>query len=177
MGPGNVVTPVVLSPSRVPSATEIAECGDRVDLAVVVALVHAGGPQSETALGNLTGILAKIAEHQAQQYSGYLIEILPDEPRKYLEDPMTAGTHSYPDAFTRLRARGREEGREEGVAEGEAKMLLRLLRGRGLAVSDEVRSRVMSCEDTAQLEAWFDRATKAAIVDEVFETSRTIDEP
>ena len=49
-------------------------------------------------------------------------------------------------------------------------MLLRLLTRRGLPVSDEVRARVMSCDDSAVLEEWFDRADQATSLDEVFDS-------
>ena len=177
MGPGNVVTPVVLSPSRLPAPGDIGECVDRVDLAVVAALMHSSGQHYRAALDNLTGLLSKIADDQAEQYAVNLIEILPDEPRKYLEDLMTTGTYSYQDAFSRIEARaeakgmakGMAKGVEQGVEKGEAQMLLRLLTNRGFTVSDEVRSRVTSCGDSAVLVRWFDRALTATTVDEVFE--------
>lgn len=46
--------------------------------------------------------------------------------------------------------------------------MLRLLERRGLTVSDEQRERVLSCRDLLTIEAWFDRAIVASIVDEVF---------
>jgi hypothetical protein len=55
----------------------------------------------------------------------------------------------------------------QGEAQGEARMLLRYL-GTRFEVSAVVRERVTSCGDTAQLEAWFDRAVSAATLDEVF---------
>ncbi|MFG1851755.1 hypothetical protein ACGFJT_07940 [Actinomadura geliboluensis] len=56
----------------------------------------------------------------------------------------------------------RAKGRAEGRAEGEAKALLLVLEGRGIAVPNEVRKRVMSCVDSDQLEGWLKRA---AVVD------------
>ncbi|MFE9105243.1 hypothetical protein [Actinomadura geliboluensis] len=52
--------------------------------------------------------------------------------------------------------------RAKGRAEGEAKALLLVLEGRGIAVPNEVRKRVMSCVDSDQLEGWLKRA---AVVD------------
>jgi hypothetical protein len=56
----------------------------------------------------------------------------------------------------------------EGEAKGEAQMVLRVLSARGLPVPDEIRERVLSCTDTAQLEAWGDRAATADTLDDVF---------
>jgi hypothetical protein len=65
-------------------------------------------------------------------------------------------------------ARGRAEGEARGRAEGEGAMLLRILAARGFAVPDDIRRRVESCIDTAQLEAWGERAVTATSLDEIF---------
>ena len=66
------------------------------------------------------------------------------------------------------RAEGLAEGEAQGRAEGEAAMLLRVLAARGFAVPDDVRQRVQSCTDLAQLEAWGDRAVTARSLKEIF---------
>jgi hypothetical protein len=65
------------------------------------------------------------------------------------------------------RAKGMAEGKAEGKAEGEARILLRYLRTR-FTVPATLNDQVMACADTAQLEAWFDRAVKATTLEEVF---------
>ncbi len=47
-------------------------------------------------------------------------------------------------------------------------MLLRILAARGFAVPGDVRERVLSCGDTAQLEAWGDLAAAAQSLEEIF---------
>ena len=61
-----------------------------------------------------------------------------------------------------------EQGLAKGRAQGEAQMLLRIMTARGIAVPEHVRLRVTECTDTAQLEAWFDRAITATTMDEIF---------
>lgn len=56
----------------------------------------------------------------------------------------------------------------EGRAEGEARILLKLLDGRGIALSGAQRERIESCSDAAMIEGWFDRAVVATTADEVF---------
>jgi hypothetical protein len=57
----------------------------------------------------------------------------------------------------------------EGLqAEGEAKSVLKVLEGRGIPVSEEVRERVMSCHDPAVLDVWLLRAIQAQSADEIF---------
>jgi hypothetical protein len=67
-----------------------------------------------------------------------------------------------------LLDQGRAEGEARGRAEGEAAMLLRILAARGFGVPDDVRHRVQSCTDLAQLEAWGDRAVTARSLEEIF---------
>jgi hypothetical protein len=77
------------------------------------------------------------------------------------------------------RARAAQEGRQEGwekghaaghaagEAEGEARALFAVLRGRGIAVPDEARDRILAEKDLARLERWLERAGTSATVAEV----------
>jgi hypothetical protein len=51
-----------------------------------------------------------------------------------------------------------EEARAEGRAEGEANALLTVLRGRGIAVSDAARERILAERDPVRIERWIERA-------------------
>ena len=59
---------------------------------------------------------------------------------------------------------------DQSRAAGEAAMLLRVLAARGFTVPDDIRQRVQSCTDLAQLEAWGDRAVTAGSLEELFTT-------
>ncbi|MFI6320266.1 hypothetical protein ACIBG8_22220 [Nonomuraea sp. NPDC050556] len=65
-------------------------------------------------------------------------------------------------------AEGLAEGKAAGLAEGEAKTLFAVLEARQIAVSDEIRDRITTCTDEAQLIEWVVRASKATTADEVF---------
>jgi hypothetical protein len=95
--------------------------------------------------------------------------VIPEPAKEALEDLMkTVIKDPFIDAFVAEGlAKGRAEGRDEGRAEGEAQMLLKYL-GSRFTVPARIRDRVTACTDTDQLEAWFDRAIKAATLDEVF---------
>ncbi len=67
-----------------------------------------------------------------------------------------------------IRAEGRAEGRVEGQAVERAEAVLRVLRVRGLAVSDEQRGRALACTDLEILARWLDRAEIAASAEDVF---------
>jgi hypothetical protein len=67
-----------------------------------------------------------------------------------------------------------DKGRTEGIGKGKAQMLLRMLQlileARGLPVSDEVRSRILSCSDATMLDLWAERALSATRAEDIFAT-------
>jgi hypothetical protein len=65
-------------------------------------------------------------------------------------------------------ALGRAEGAALGRAEGAALVLLRVLRRRGLAVSQEAEARILATTDLDRIEGWTDRAIGAGTLDDVF---------
>ena len=64
-------------------------------------------------------------------------------------------------------AKGKAEGKAEGEARGQAKALLVILKGRGLALTDEQRLHILACPDLAVLDRWLDRALLVTSVDEL----------
>lgn len=65
------------------------------------------------------------------------------------------------------RVEGRTERRVEGRTEGRALAILAVLSARGVAVSPEVRGRVLACTDAALLDVWIARAANATEAGEV----------
>jgi Uma2 family endonuclease len=63
----------------------------------------------------------------------------------------------------------REEGREAGRSEGIAQSILTLLAGRGLAIDDAARQRILACQDRAQLNAWLLAAARVEAAPQVFD--------
>lgn len=63
-----------------------------------------------------------------------------------------------------------------GEAGGSGVMVLRLLELRGVAVSEDDKSRVHDCNDLDLIDLWFDRAFTAATIDEVFLGRGTLEE-
>jgi predicted transposase YdaD len=68
----------------------------------------------------------------------------------------------------RGRAEGLKAGRKEGERTGEERSLLKLLRARFGALPEAALARVRAA-DSAQLEAWFDRALNATTLDDVLD--------
>lgn len=60
------------------------------------------------------------------------------------------------------------DGKAEGKAEGVAEMILSVLGARGIAASEEVRTRIEECDDLEQLMAWGRRAATAESIEDVF---------
>ena len=56
----------------------------------------------------------------------------------------------------------RQEGHKSGVADGKRDALLRLISRRGLALTEEERTRIVACTDEGTLEQWFDNALVAS---------------
>lgn len=56
-----------------------------------------------------------------------------------------------------------------GKAAGEAEALFTVLSARGFDVSDDVRSRITECTDSAQLSSWIRRALTIGKVEELFD--------
>jgi predicted transposase YdaD len=67
------------------------------------------------------------------------------------------------------RTEGRDEGRTEGRVEGEAQALLTVLRGRGIAVPDSERARILAEKDSARLLRWIEKALVTTSLMEVLE--------
>jgi hypothetical protein len=64
-------------------------------------------------------------------------------------------------------ARGEARGRRAGL-ESQHEALLGILAGRGWSIPEEVRARILGCEDLGQLTAWIVRAATSASLQEVF---------
>ncbi|MDS1271084.1 hypothetical protein RIF23_12330 [Lipingzhangella sp. LS1_29] len=171
LGPTFVLRPLVVGPNRVPALTDARQVAECPELGVLSVLAHGG---AQTAVDILCAGLDKIDSDRARRYTGYVLALLHESERAYMEALMAAGTFEYMSEFTESyvekgRAQGRTEGRTEGRAEGEARALIAVLEARGLEPSSEQRERIMSCRDLDQLELWIRRAATVDNVTELFD--------
>ncbi|MER8087003.1 hypothetical protein ABTZ57_18210 [Streptomyces sp. NPDC094048] len=67
-----------------------------------------------------------------------------------------------------FRSETSERLRSEGRAEGRAEDILRILSKRGIAVSEQVRERVVSCSDPDVPGEWLDRSLTAEVAEDLF---------
>jgi hypothetical protein len=64
--------------------------------------------------------------------------------------------------------RGREVGEAEGKTEEAARSVLLVLNARDFNVPDDIRNRVATCTDLAQLESWLTRAATIQALEDLF---------
>ncbi|WP_437982224.1 hypothetical protein [Sorangium sp. So ce117] len=92
------------------------------------------------------------------------------EPASDEEDEVSAEIRAWFEDYERnLRAEERKEGRDEGRAEEAARAVLIALRGRGIAVPDVTRERILAEKTPEILERWLERAVVAASLAEVLD--------
>ncbi|GAA2416023.1 hypothetical protein GCM10010404_87930 [Nonomuraea africana] len=161
--PSLIVCPLVLGPDNVPVITDLAEACQDVSLTILTALIHACDSEVGGILNVLAPALSTIDPDIAKDLAEFTEAGLQGTPAQALwRALMSAMTFPYQ---SELRSLGHEEGR----ADEAARMVLRVLERRGVAVSDQVRDRVLDCTDSAALERWFDRALEATTADEIFD--------
>jgi hypothetical protein len=87
--------------------------------------------------------------------------------RKAEEDIVTTAEMLEKKGEERGLKQGIKEGLHLGEAKGKAESVLTVLGARDVPVSDELRERILSCQDLAVLDRWIARATTAKSVAEV----------
>ena len=65
---------------------------------------------------------------------------------------------------------GEEKGREKGAVASKIEDLIKVIKARGLELTNAQRSLVTSCADLSQLATWLDQALDAKTTDEIFGT-------
>jgi hypothetical protein len=60
------------------------------------------------------------------------------------------------------KPRGKAEGKAVGRAEGKAEALVAFLAARGLALSEDLREKILGCKDPAMLDRWIAQAASAS---------------
>lgn len=161
------VVPVVLGPDAIPVVLDPATTTP--ELAVLSALAHVRDDGPLEVLDVLATALSHAPVEQAVEYTRLVLAQLPDLARQYLEALMAqylealmaTETFEYQSDFTRaLEARGEARGR--------ARILLRILSVRGIALSDQDRERIVGSSDLDQLETWAERALSATTSADLF---------
>jgi hypothetical protein len=165
--PGFSLRPIVIGPGNTPRPDGPGAHQAAAELAVLGVLTGALDLSDPQARQAALGALARTDPERRADYTRVIHGTASGATRQALEELMkTVFTkENFPDDFVDGLL---DQGRAEGEARGEAQMLLRILAGRGFTVPDHVRDRVVSCTDTAQLEAWGDLAGTATSLKQIF---------
>jgi len=176
IGPGNELRPIVLGPAEIPIVTDREVGLANPILAVLSALAHGNEPEhglpivrvALEALAGLdsadSGIYAHIlfkalAEpvSRALRNEAMLRDVIPEDK---LEGQFLL---KIVDGYRALHARERR-----ARALGEATMLLKIIDHNGLALTNEQRHTIETCEDRALIDRWADRAFDVKTAAELF---------
>jgi hypothetical protein len=168
-----IFRPVVAGPEVVPSLLDVEAALRSPELAVLAVRVHRERAEVASIAAAALTAVSTLDESRARFYSELVLEWLPGAARAILEATMDIKSEFISDwsreKIAQGRAEGEARGRAEGQAQGRAEALLRVLRGRGLALSEANAMRIRECSDIAQLDAWLDRALSVKSSDELFD--------
>lgn len=162
LGPGSVITPIVIGPSTVPIITDPAVARGSPELAMLSALTH---PDNNAILDALFASF-DIDNPVSPRYAELIYSALPDAGKHHLEQLMSTSTWEPQSPFARKHF---GDGKAEGKAEGRADDILVVLAARGVTVPDDARSRITNCADLDQLSAWLINAVTATTIADVFD--------
>jgi hypothetical protein len=163
--PGFELTPLVLGPGSGPLITSTEQAAQMPELTILCTLANVT-PHTRESMEIAHAALATIENENAKTgafYTGILLAVLAQSAKKLLEEYVITGTPDFKfenDPFLPYVA--------EGETRGEAKAVLKVLAARGVSVPDDVRERVLACEDPEQVDRWLARASTADTADELF---------
>ena len=148
----------------------------RRDRTTLLVRIMAAGPALPEAIADLAALPVDAHERAvAEEILVHLQHVIGKKPSRTPEEEefivSMQGTWKEAQELGREQGReqGRDQGRDEGRAEGEARALLTFLRGRGIAVPDIARERILAEKDPARLEIWIERASVAGSLAEVLD--------
>jgi hypothetical protein len=154
--PGFVLKPLVIGPDSVPGTDDASPW-------VTLLRGTIGAISLRTDTGRRTVLDAIIATDSSttihRKLTSLILAIAPEDARLELEALM-ATTEYKSDFLDRIEARAE--------AQGEKKLLLRILRARGIELTRDQRDRLDSTTDPDQIDTWGDRAATATSADDVF---------
>jgi hypothetical protein len=128
------------------------------DRSTLLVRIMAAGPMLPQAIADLAALPEDAHERTvAEQILVHLQRALGKKPSPTLEE----------EEFIVSMQGTWKEAREIGRAEGEARALLTVLRGRGIAVPDTARDRILAQKDPSLLERWLEKAIRATSLAEV----------
>ncbi|MFF3954455.1 hypothetical protein ACFYY1_14730 [Streptomyces sp. NPDC001890] len=158
--------PLVAGPHNMPVITDVAEARKDLALATLAAITHADNPDVGAILKTLSAALRDTPEAIADPIAELTAQGLGNRPAAQQWRNLVAVDTSFYKSF--MSEEIRDEGRAQGRAQGRAEGLLLVLEVRGIALTDETREKITSCDDPQLLRQWLNRAATAATIEDVF---------
>ncbi|MEU4234629.1 hypothetical protein AB0F17_61020 [Nonomuraea sp. NPDC026600] len=174
---GYCLRPLVLGPDGVPVIIDPKEAAAHPDLAAMSVMIHG---HNRKVLEAFTAALTYMTDEHAPEYYEYAYSMSAPDIRRLMEEIMKSASPTWPvySPFAREhygrgkadgKAEGKAEGKTEGKAEEAARSVLLVLAARGFDVPDDIRVRITTCADLAQLETWLARAATAQTLQGLFD--------
>ncbi|MFC8565571.1 hypothetical protein ACFUIW_07370 [Streptomyces sp. NPDC057245] len=164
-----ITRPFVLGPDTVPEITDETLVADQPALATFSAIVHSESRGIDAILNLLAHGMRSFDVATAKYWSEMLEVGLEDTPARDRWRELEKVVISYFPGRGTVFEEAYYDGEAKGKAAGKAEGVLRVLEGRGLAVSDDARARVSDCTDLDRLDDWLDRAGTVERAEELFE--------
>ncbi|MGA4996310.1 hypothetical protein [Nonomuraea bangladeshensis] len=164
--PGLELTPLVIHPDNTPLITDVEQAKENIGLAIMSTIIQSKNPRFLAVQDAVMKALHHLDSKVAGRYARYIQVSLTGDAQKEWDRKMKAMTYPYMGEYAESLL---SEGERKGRAEGEANAIFLILQGRGLAVSDEVRERVLACHDKETLDAWVLRALTADTAEALFD--------
>ncbi|WP_438034240.1 hypothetical protein [Sorangium sp. So ce204] len=173
--PGLTLTPLVLGPEGVPVVTDAAQARTAPEVVVLSAMAHGQGEAGEAIGAAFLAAAAGLDEERRAVYGDLVLSSLNAAARRTLEAMMKSG-YEFQSEFARSYVakgveKGLEQGRQQGLLEAKAQAVLAVLEARGLEVPAEVRERVLTSTDLAELDRWIRRAASVGDARELLATT------
>jgi hypothetical protein len=169
LGGGNLYAPLVLGPSGVPEVTEEQQARAEPELAVLSAMAHGKGADTEKALRIAVAAMTAsvgLDEERSKLYFDLVAASLGEAARRALQS-MDPAQYEYQSEFAlRYLNQGRAEGRTEGEARGRAEVVLKLLALRFGPLAEPVRESIRAAS-IEQLDTFAERLLTASSLEEV----------
>jgi hypothetical protein len=158
------VHPLVLGPGNTPLILDPDEASENLLVATFAAMTHAGSKNAPAILDALARALAK-ADKASAQYFGQWVELgLGDSPARKIWSDLMKVDDFFPHRQTLLG-----QALKEGRTQERAEMVLLTLAERHIAVSAEVRERILSCDDYDALGRYARKAFHVAAAHQLFD--------
>ncbi|MFC5831378.1 hypothetical protein [Nonomuraea insulae] len=160
--PGLILKVLAIHRGNTPVITDVGQARSNIVLAAISAVTQSEHPRFKEIAAAVQEAMKHIDESLAYRYARYINLSLEGDAQAEWNRGMQTMKYPYQGEYS-------ESLLAEGRVEGEARSVLKILDVRGLAVSEEVRKRIMDCREQSLLDVWLQRAIKVQSVEELFD--------